>query len=147
MTVKRSILLLGIGLLVMVNWGSVFALTINIRNLLTETKDRQHHYDWLLGIPQYTIGFTITFIGLRALGGASRSLLSKVSPFNAKGTVTNLGTVVTFVGLFSQFIANFQVRGRKNAFWFQQSEAISSLFALALPDYDGRFVSSCHQYG
>ena len=59
--------------------------------------------------PQYTIGFTITFVGLRALGGASRSLLSKVSPFNAKGTVMNLGTVVTFVTLLSQFIANFQI--------------------------------------
>ena len=52
-TIRRSIVLLGIGLLVMVNWGSVFALAINVRNLLTETMDtRQHHYDWLLGIPQ-----------------------------------------------------------------------------------------------
>ena len=58
---------------------------------------------------QYTIGFSITFVGLRALGGASRSLLSKVSPYNAKGTVMNLGTVVTFLGLISQFLANFQI--------------------------------------
>ena len=109
-TIKRSMLLLAVGLLVMVNWGSVFAMIANLKILLTETKDMRHHYyDWLLGIPQYVIGFLITFAGLKALQGASRSLLSKVSPPNLGYIMTNLGTIVTFVGLVAQFLANFQI--------------------------------------
>ena len=103
-------MILGLGLLVMVNWGSVFALAANVRNLLTETKTmRRHYYDWLLGIAQYVIGFSITFIGMKALQGASRSLLSKVSPPNLKSIVTNLGTIVTFVGLLAQVVADVQI--------------------------------------
>jgi hypothetical protein len=109
-TIKRSMLLLVVGLLVMVNWGSVFAMAANLKILFTETKDMRHHYyDWLLGIPQYVIGFLLTFAGLKALEGASRSLLSKVSPPNLRNIMTNVGTIVTFVGLFAQFLANFQI--------------------------------------
>lgn len=108
--IKRSLLILGIGLLCMVNWGSVFALAKNVGNLLTETKDMRHHYyDWLLGIAQYVIGFSITFSGLKALEGGSRALLSKVSPPNLKGVVINLGTMVTIVGLMAQVIADLQI--------------------------------------
>ncbi len=110
-TIKQSILLFGIGLLVMVNWGSVFAMVANLRILFTETQDMRHHYyDWLLGIPQYLAGFLISFVGLRALHGASRSLLSKILPPNPRrNTVMNLGTVVTLFGLFAQLLANIQI--------------------------------------
>lgn len=109
-TIKRSMLLLVVGILVMVNWGSVFAMVVNLKILFTETKDMRHHYyDWLLGIPQYIIGFIVTFAGLKALEGASRSLLSKVSPPNLRNMMTNVGTVVTLVGLVAQFLANFQI--------------------------------------
>ena len=55
------------------------------------------------------IGFTITFIGLKALQGASRSLLSKVSPVNLKSMGTSIGTIVTFLGLLAQFLADMQI--------------------------------------
>jgi preprotein translocase subunit SecE len=94
----------------MVNWGSVFAMVANLKILFTETKDMRHHYyDWLLGMPQYLIGFIITFTGLKALQGASRSLLSKVSPPNSKNLITSIGTIATFVGLFAQFLADVQI--------------------------------------
>ena len=94
----------------MVNWGSVFAMAANIQTLFSETKNmRRHYYDWLLGLGQYVIGFTITFIGLKALQGASRSLLSKVSPVNLKSMGTSIGTIVTFLGLLAQFLADMQI--------------------------------------
>lgn len=110
-TIKRAMLLLGSGLLVMMNWGSVFALVVNLNNLFTETQNMSYHYyDWLLGIPQYVVGFLLSFMGLHALHGASRSLLSKVVPTNPRSNLApNLGTVVTLVGLVAQLIANAQI--------------------------------------
>jgi len=94
----------------MVNWGSVFALAANLRILFTETKEMRHHYyDWLLGIPQYVIGFSITFVGFKALQGSSRSLLSKVSPPHVNSVLTSVGTMVTFSSLLAQLFANLQI--------------------------------------
>ena len=94
----------------MVNWGSLFALIPNIKNLFKENgSNRRHHYDWMLGVGQYIVGFIITFTALRALGIASRSLLSKVSPPNLQNVVINLGTIVTFLTLFSQMFANVYI--------------------------------------
>jgi len=108
--IQRSIFLLGLGLLVIVNWGSLFALIPNMHNLFKEDRSNRHHqYDWMLGVGQYIVGFIITFTALRALGIASRSLLSKVSPPNLQNVVINLGTIVTFVALFSQLLADFYI--------------------------------------
>jgi hypothetical protein len=105
-------MLLGAGLLVMVNWGSLFALIPNIRILFEENRSVRHHqYDWMLGVAQYVIGFIITFVALRSLEISSRSLLSKVSPpsINHYWNYNYLGTIVTFVGLFSQLLADCQI--------------------------------------
>lgn len=108
--IQQSILFLGLGLLVMFNWGSFFALIPNIKNLLKEDRsNRHHHYDWMLGVGQYIVGFIITFASLRALSIGSRSLLSKVSPPNLTNVVVNFGTIVTFITLFSQMFANFYI--------------------------------------
>jgi len=102
--------LLGLGLFVMVNWGSLFALIPNMQNLFKEDREnRRLQYDWMLGVVQYSIGFIITFTALRSLGVASRSLLSKVSPPNLQNIVINLGTIVTFVSLFSQLFADLYI--------------------------------------
>jgi hypothetical protein len=94
----------------MVNWGSLFALIPNIQNLFKEDHSNRHHqYDWMLGVAQYSIGFIITFTALRSLVVASRSMLSKVSPPNLQNIVINLGTIVTFVSLFSQLFANLYI--------------------------------------
>jgi hypothetical protein len=107
---KRSIILMGLSLLVMVNWGSLFALICNIRILFEENVDsRQHQYDWMLGVAQYIVGLVITFLTLRALETSSRSLLSKVSPSNIRSIWLNLGTIVTFLGLIARFLADMQI--------------------------------------
>ena len=93
-----------------VNWGSFCALIPNINNLFKEDRSNRHHqYDWMLGVEQYIVGFIITFTALRALGIGSRSLLSKVSPPNLQNIVINLGTIATFITLFSQLFAYFYI--------------------------------------
>jgi hypothetical protein len=96
----------------MVNWGSLFALIPNIRILFEENLSERHHqYDWLLGVAQYIIGFIATSTSLRALEISSRSLLSKVSPasVNHHWNYNYLSVLVTFVGLFSQLLADSQI--------------------------------------
>jgi hypothetical protein len=96
----------------MVNWGSLFALIPNIRVLFQENSTERHHfYDWVLGVAQYVIGFVVTFGALRGLEISSRSLLSKVSPptVNHYWNHNYFGVLVTFVGLFSQLVADCQI--------------------------------------
>jgi hypothetical protein len=109
---KRGVMFLMVGLLVMVNWGSLFDLIPNLRNLFQENRtERRHQYDWLLGVAQYVIGGVISFGCLRAIDIASRSLLSKMSPPspNRSWNQNYVCILVTFAGLFAQFFANCQI--------------------------------------
>lgn len=111
--IKKSLLVLGTGLIVMINYGSFVELAFQIRELMSETDERQRgtQYDWLLGIAQYFVGFGVTFLGLTSLDSATLSLLSKVSPprIRTSSTSLQLGTIVSFVTLFARVIADFQI--------------------------------------
>jgi hypothetical protein len=110
---QRGVLLLLIGLFIMVNWGSFFALVPNIRILFQENQEeRRHQYDWLLGVGQYVLGFFISFGAMHALENAARSLLGKVSPspsIHRSWCNDFIFVMVTFVRLFAQFAANCQI--------------------------------------
>ena len=110
---QKSLLVLGTGLVVMINYGSFLELAFQIRELLSETEDKQRgsQYDWLVGIIQYFVGFAVTFFGLTALDSAALSLLSKVSPprLRTSSASLQLGTIVSFVTLFARIIADFQI--------------------------------------
>jgi hypothetical protein len=110
---QKSLVFLGIGLLIMVNYGSVIKLAFQIENLLTETEDKQRDskYDWLLGTIQYFVGFAVTFLGLTALDSSTLSLLSKVSPprIRSSSVALQLGTIVSFVSLFARVVADCQI--------------------------------------
>eukprot|EP00525_Craspedostauros_australis_P009579 CAMPEP_0198134064 /NCGR_PEP_ID=MMETSP1442-20131203/59890_1 /TAXON_ID= /ORGANISM="Craspedostauros australis, Strain CCMP3328" /LENGTH=406 /DNA_ID=CAMNT_0043795203 /DNA_START=1 /DNA_END=1221 /DNA_ORIENTATION=- len=109
---QRSLLFVIIGFLVMINWGSLFALTINVRALFTVAKDeRQHHYDWLLGHMQYVIGCIITFIAIVSSEITARSLLSKSSPpsTHVKGAMTSIGTVMTFLCIVARLVGDLHI--------------------------------------
>ena len=109
---QRSLVILGIGLFVMINFGSILTLAYQISDLFAETeKQRDRKYDWLLGIVQYFVGFTVTFLGLTAIDGATLSLLSKVSPprIRSSSVALQLGTIVSFVSLAAKVLANLQI--------------------------------------
>lgn len=111
--IKRSVVFLGIGLFVMINFGSFIALALQITELLKFTTERQHdhRYDWLLGIFQYFLGFATTFVGLTAMDGASLSLLSKVCPprIRSSSVALQVGTIVSFVGMVARVLADLQI--------------------------------------
>lgn len=108
---KKSLVVLGIGLLIMVNYGSVLWLAFQLRDLLTETEERQREtkYDWLLGTIQYFVGFGVAFLGLTSLDSSTLSLLSKVSPprIRSSSVALQLGTIVSFVTLIARVVADF----------------------------------------
>lgn len=97
----------------MINYGSFLELALQIKELMSETEDKQRgsQYDWLVGIIQYFVGFSVTFFGLTALDSAALSLLSKVSPprLRTSSASLQLGTIVTFVTLLARVIADLQI--------------------------------------
>ena len=97
----------------MINYGSIIKLAFQLRDLLTETEERQREtkYDWLLGTIQYFVGFAITFFGLTSLDSSTLSLLSKVSPprIRSSSVALQLGTIVSFVGLVARVVADLQI--------------------------------------
>jgi hypothetical protein len=107
---QRGIVILGIGLFIMINWGSIFGLLPEIQNLLDEDQNmRRHEYDWFLGIFQYVGGLTVSIVVLRSIDVASCSLLSKVAPAELRNIAINVGTIATFVGLVGQLAADLQI--------------------------------------
>ena len=110
---KRSLVILGIGLFVMINFGSIIELAFQISDLFNKTAERQHDrkYDWLLGIVQYFVGLAVAFLGVTAIDGATLSLLSKVSPprIRSSSIALQLGTIVTFVSLLARVLADAQI--------------------------------------
>ena len=93
----------------MVNWKSLFSLMSRAPNLLTDTNGHLYHYDWELGVYQYSFGLLIVLIGLTALEGSSLSLLSKCSPVHARSIFVHVGTIATFVGLVARSLGDFQI--------------------------------------
>ena len=110
---KRSLVILGIGLFVMINFGSIIELAFQISDLFNKTAERQHDrkYDWLLGIVQYFVGLAVAFLGVTAIDGATLSLLSKVSPLRIRSSsiALQLGTIVTFVSLLARVLVDAQI--------------------------------------
>lgn len=100
-----------IGLFAMFNWVSAFSLASRFPSLLSDMDERQHHhpYDWRLGVIQYVAGFTMVFVGLTAMGGASLSLLSKVSPAHLRSVVIQVATLTTFLTMAARLAADVQV--------------------------------------
>jgi hypothetical protein len=110
---QRSLLIFGTGLLVMINYASLFSLASQVENLLDETDETTyrevHPYDGMFGIVQYVIGFTVAFTGIMTLEGATLSLMSKVAPSRLKSAVINCGTIVTFFTLAARVLGDIEI--------------------------------------
>jgi hypothetical protein len=94
----------------MFNWSSVYSLASRVPKLLSDIEGREApHYDWHVGVFQFTVGLLVASTGLTALQGASASLLSKVSPQRFRSLLINVGTIGTFVNLFARLSADLQI--------------------------------------
>jgi hypothetical protein len=103
-------LVIGLGLVVMINWLSLFSLATKFPILLDESNSSHDHpYDWRFGPIQFVVGLTTIFVGLVALEGATLSLLSKVSPPRLRSVVINVGTIATFLGLVARLLGDSQI--------------------------------------
>jgi hypothetical protein len=110
---KRSLGLVLVGLLVAINWESLFSIVLLRENLFADVSDRTTHpYDGNFGVWQYVVGGTIALVGLVALEGAALALFSKVSPIPSSARsmmVLQAGTMVTFLGLATRIVGNLQI--------------------------------------
>ena len=107
---QRALGIVCFGLLIMVNWESMFSLATRASEVFANTNGRPSHpYDSKLGVFQYAIGVTVVFAGLTALEGAALALLSKVSPVNTRSIVVNVGTVATFLSLAARLLGDLLI--------------------------------------
>lgn len=101
---------MAVGLIVMVNWTSIYSLASRYPLLFTDIEGQTApEYDWNLGFFQYTFGVPIAFTGFTALSGASTSLLSKVAPHRHKNVLVNVGTIATLASLLARFLADSHI--------------------------------------
>jgi hypothetical protein len=105
-----------IGLSLMINYESMFSLVQRAPKLLSkveavvesETTTLQP-YDWKLGVIQYVVGLTITFVGLISMEGAALSLLSKLAPLRLRSIVINVGTISVFLCFTARILGDAQI--------------------------------------
>jgi hypothetical protein len=96
----------------MINFVSMFSLAKRVPVLWTEDTSvplKTHPYDWKLGIVQYILGLSVTFVGLCGLEGATLSLVSKVSPPRLHSVTVNVGTMVVFLSFVARILGDMQV--------------------------------------
>ena len=104
------------GLTLMINYESMFSLVQRAPKLLSkveavvesETATLQP-YDWKLGVIQYVVGLTITFVGLISMEGAALSLLSKLAPLRLRSIVINVGTISVFLCFTARILGDAQI--------------------------------------
>ena len=104
--IKRSLFITLMGLLVMVNWGSVVNLAAHLQTLFQNTPYKVHQYDWVFGVLQYVVGISISFTGVATMEPAILSLMSKVAPITLKSVVINCGNIVTVLSLVANIIGD-----------------------------------------
>jgi hypothetical protein len=109
-----------IGLVFMINYWSMFSLAKSAPKLLSNVETlfqgeetpptaTQQPYDWKLGVIQYVVGLTITFVGLISMEGAALSLLSKLAPLRLRSIVINVGTISVFLCFTARILGDAQI--------------------------------------
>lgn len=110
---KRSLQIVGLGLIVMLNVEGLLLLARHKGDLFRESKipntSHTHPYDWFLGLYQFVLGFVVTFCGSAVLEGVTLSLMSKVAHPKLNATAINCGSIITFITLFSKVVGDVHI--------------------------------------
>lgn len=64
------------------------------------------NYGWGFGVYQFTLGGTVTFVGLVSLWCSSTTLLSKVAPQRPMNVLVHVGSITTMLSLLVRFWAD-----------------------------------------
>jgi hypothetical protein len=114
---QRSLGVVMVGLVCMINYGSLFSLAQSAPKLLSNVEEAllqsatstQQPYDWKLGVIQYVAGLTTTFVGLISMDGAALSLLSKLAPLRLRSIFINVGTISVFLCFTARILGDAQI--------------------------------------
>ena len=114
---QRSLVVVVVGLIFMINYGSMFSLAQKAPKLLSNVEEAllqsatstKQPYDWKFGVIQYVVGLTITFVGLISMDGAALSLLSKLAPLRLRSIVINVGTISVFLCFTARILGDAQI--------------------------------------
>uniref|UniRef100_A0A7S2XKP1 SPX domain-containing protein n=1 Tax=Attheya septentrionalis TaxID=420275 RepID=A0A7S2XKP1_9STRA len=119
--IKRSLVIMMMGLLVMVNYEALLSLVYDSKLIFDDQlhvddddapgiRTAPQGYGWEIGMYQYVVGFSIVFICCVALESSALVLISKIAPPKlCSSPVINCGSIVTFVGLIAQLVGDLQI--------------------------------------
>jgi len=108
--IKRSIIIAGIGFLIMFNYVSFINLMIHIRSIFVKTTEKAYHpYDWIFGTVQYLCGLLISFVGITSLEPCVLSLMSKSLPSKSKSIAVNGGSILTILSLTARVLGDMHI--------------------------------------
>mmetsp|Transcript_11463 Transcript_11463/g.17613 ORF Transcript_11463/g.17613 Transcript_11463/m.17613 type:complete len:567 (+) Transcript_11463:100-1800(+) len=108
--IKRSIIIAGIGFLIMFNYVSFINLMIHVRSIFDKTTEKAYHpYDWIFGTAQYLCGLSITFVGITSLEPCVLSLMSKLLPSKSKSIAVNGGSILAILTLTARVLGDMHI--------------------------------------
>jgi hypothetical protein len=141
---KTSLRMARYGLIMMINYESLFAFVMSIYNGSPKNESpTRYHYDEFIGAPQYLVSFAVVFWSMVTLESATITLLSKVisSPRQVKKYAIDTSFVVTFESVVARVIGDLMVY----AFDVSFKDIINCIaFALILAFTAGIYVVRRH---
>lgn len=106
--IKKSLFMMLLALIIMINYQSLYTLLLEIRHLLkqyfTIEKEVSKDYDWNIGVYQYSIGILFIFASATLLECTSLNLMSKVSNEKLNSSTFNCNFLIPFIECFGKVI-------------------------------------------
>jgi len=106
---KKTLVVMGIGILFLINYEALFVLCKDIHHLFRwESTDSPltTYYDWNFGLAQYCSSATVIFLSCIALEGLSTTLMSKVSPEKLNKSPVNCSVIGPMLFCLCRFLGN-----------------------------------------
>ena len=124
--IKASLVIARYGLLLMVNYESLF---YSMKNLIFRASNQGHSfsYDGFLGAVQYIVSFAVVFMSMVSLESVTLTLMSKVSPTSLRKYSLNSSFAVIFVSSLGRLVGDLLIWATELSSWVFFNSIINTL--------------------
>ncbi|KAL7454959.1 hypothetical protein ACHAWC_009518, partial [Mediolabrus comicus] len=124
--IKVSLVIARYGLLLMVNYESLF---YSMKNLIFRASNQDHSfsYDGFLGAVQYIVSFAVVFMSMVSLESVTLTLMSKVSPNSLRKYSLDSSFAVIFVSSLGRLVGDLLIWATELSSWVFLNSIINTL--------------------
>jgi hypothetical protein len=124
--IKVSLVIARYGLLLMVNYESLF---YSMKNLIFRSANQDHSfsYDGFLGAVQYIVSFAVVFMSMVSLESVTLTLMSKVSPNSLRKYSLDSSFAVIFVSSLGRLVGDLLIWATELSSWVFLNSIINTL--------------------